>query len=214
VPEATRERLRQNGVELAGKVTIAEDTAGKRWLLKDDRRTIVVKRVKEGLMVCKERLGRPAIAGLVLSAMTLAGVLSGLILAPLSKALRAFFPAMTILVMGLGFSLLAVAQSMTVVVAGVMCIGLSSGFMMPLLLLQVSRTVTPVSRAMAMAIASAGVYLGQFTSPIVLEALGRDSFRAQFVILAAGLGVALAIALAQVVLGKPGQAPAEPVRVH
>lgn len=213
VPEEVKEKLRQNGVEMVGTVTIEQD-GDKRWLLKDKRRTVVVKRTAKGLEICKERLGRPAIAGFVLSAMTLAGVLSGIVLAPLIRVFRKFFAAFTMILMGAGFYLLKAAQSVPVVVAGVICIGLASGFMMPLLLLQVSKIVTPVTRPFAMAIVSAGVFLGQFVSPIVLEFVGKDSVRTQFLALAVGLGAATALAVVMAVFRKGGGEPAIPVRAH
>ncbi len=195
VPEQTRQALIENGIQVNGKLTISEEEPGKRWLLKDANRSYAVKKTENALMISNARLGRPAVAGFALSAMTLAGVVSGIALAMLMRIMRRLFPAATIALMGGGFWLLGTAQSLSFVYAGVVCIGLSSGFMMPLLLLKVSKSVTPVARAFGMAIVSSGVYFGQFTSPIVLgkasSLMGSESIRAQFMLLAILLGVAI-----------------------
>lgn len=218
VPDSTREILTANGIKLKGQATISEEKAGERWLIKDTKRAYVVKRSASGLAVCRTKLGQPAIAGFALSAMTLAGVISGIVLAFSMRTLKGFFPAVTTALMGIGFWLLSTAASMTHVFAAVACIGLSSGFMIPLLLLQVSKNVTPVARAFAMAIVSAGVYLGQFTSPIILEKAailtGSSSTRSQFMLLAVMLALATTLALISAVFRKPGSIPAEPIHAH
>jgi len=218
IPDSTREALGQNGISLSGSARIEEEKPGERWLLRDGRRTYVVKRTADSLVVANERLGRPAVAGMALSAMTLAGVVSGVVLAGLMRVLRRFFPTATIALMGAGFLLLGNARSMTVVITGVICIGISSGFMMPLLLLKVSKIVTPATRAFAMAIASAGVYLGQFVSPIVLQfagnLFGNDVFRSQFISLAAALGVAVVVAGVTAMRSGAGDVAEQSVKLH
>ncbi len=219
VPESTKEILKKNDLELVGIATIQEEEPGKRWLLKDGTHTYVVKRTKDSLVVARERLGRPAVAGFVLSSMTLAGVVSGIVLANLMRLFSRFFPAITIATMGSGFFLLATAHVMSMVFGGVVLIGLASGFMMPLLLLRVSKIVTPATRAFAMAVASAGVYLGQFVSPIVMQAcglhMGKDPFRSQFMTLAVALGAATVLGVVIAMFRKPGGVEGtEQVRIH
>lgn len=71
---------------------------------------------------------------------------------------------------------------------------------MPLLLLETARIVPGESRAIAMAVVGAGVYFGQFISPVVLKWAGGligpgDVFRQQFNVLALGLSAATLIAI-------------------
>ena len=78
---------------------------------------------------------------------------------------------------------------------------------MPLLLLRVAKITPPISRSMAMAVVSVGIYLGQFLSPLILKAaskLGRDPFRAQFNSLAAALALAALIGIGLAVKNKQG----------
>ncbi|MBN2302822.1 MAG: MFS transporter [Lentisphaerae bacterium] len=216
LPETTIKTLAEKGITLQGKISIAEEEQGKRWIITDERRSYIVKKNDEGLAVCKTRLGRPAVAGLALSTMTLAGVISGIILAFMTKIFKRLLPAVTIALMGVGFWLLNSAESMTIVFAGVSCIGLSSGFMMPMLLLQVSKAAAPAARAFAMAIVSSGVYLGQFVSPIILEKAGlmagNSSIRSQFGLLAIFLGASAAVALVLAAFKKGD--PAMLLKVH
>ena len=70
---------------------------------------------------------------------------------------------------------------------------------MPLLLIQVAKITPDVSRAFAMAVASVGVYLGQFLSPVVLKFASSvggkgDVFKAQFNFLTMGLAIATLVA--------------------
>jgi MFS family permease len=211
IPERARQNLASMGVKFRGDVVkVYEDPAkpaSRRWYLEGERKRVLVKRTEDALLVCDERIGRPALAGFALSTMTLIGVVSGLALSVCGKLMGRWFGPATIAMMAAGFWLFSLAQSMAMVFAGAVLIGLASGFMMPLLLLKISAAVTPVTRAFAMAFLSAGVYLGQFISPVVLEqaaaALGRTSIRSQFELLAAALGVATLVGFGIVGVKRP-----------
>ena len=142
---------------------------------------------------------RPGIAGYFLSAMTLVGVFSGIILAHLMRWLRAYCATIAIASMALGYGLLSMSFSLSGVLAAMFCIGFSSGVLMPLILLEVARLAAQESRVMAMAVVSVGIYLGQFLSPVILKGVSilykeGDLFRQQFNFLAFGLSLATLIA--------------------
>jgi MFS family permease len=152
------------------------------------------------LAMFTEKMGKPGIAGYLLSAMTLVGVGSGIILALLMRLLRSFCATVAITSMAVGYWILGVTNSLPGVVIAVLCIGFSSGVLMPLLLLEVARLSPGPARAFSMAVLSVGVYLGQFVSPIVLKWAGSlssnaDIFRQQFNVLAIGLACAACIGL-------------------
>jgi MFS family permease len=152
------------------------------------------------LAMFTEKMGKPGIAGYLLSAMTLVGVGSGIILALLMRLLRSFCATVAITSMAAGYWILGVTNSLSGVVIAVLCIGFSSGVLMPLLLLEVARLSPGPARAFAMAVLSVGVYLGQFVSPIVLKWAGlfssnADVFRQQFNVLAIGLACATCVSL-------------------
>ncbi|RKY43302.1 MAG: hypothetical protein DRP81_07075, partial [Candidatus Omnitrophota bacterium] len=142
----------------------------------------------------------PGIAGYFLSTMTIVGVVSGAILALLVKIFRGFLAAVGIVSMGLGYFILGFATNLLTVLIAMLCIGFSSGVLMPLLLLRVAKITPSHLRTFGMAVVSIGVYLGQFLSPLVLKGATIvlkeiDPFRAQFYSLAFSLGLAAVIAI-------------------
>jgi MFS family permease len=182
---------------------------GKQWSIVDRSKRYVVAKTKDGLSVSAEKLGRPGISGYFLSAMTVVGVIAGIILALLLRTLGPYCAAVGIAAMAVGYGLLGYASSLAAVFISMLCIGFSSGVLMPLLLLYVAKITPDASRAIAMAVVSCGIYLGQFLSPVVLKAAsafpGADVFRSQFNFLAACLSVATVFGLfAAIKAGKAG----------
>jgi MFS family permease len=130
--------------------------------------------------------------------MTLTGVVSGAILVLLIRLFRSFSPTFGIALMGIGYMLLSFTRSLSGIFIAMVCIGFSSGILMPILLLRVSKITPQISRAFAAAVVSVGIYLGQFLSPVILKGVASlslgDSFRTQFLALSLGLGIATLIA--------------------
>jgi MFS family permease len=151
-----------------------------------------------------EKIGRPGIAGYLLSAMTIVGVVSGIFLSQLMRRVGVYCASVAILSMAVGYGLLGVTASLTGVIISMLCIGFSSGVLMPLLLLEVAKNAPNTARAFAMAVVSVGVYLGQFLSPVALKIVSNlfgkgNVFRQQFNFLSFGLGVATVVALAMAI---------------
>lgn len=188
-----------NGIKLSPAASLGELEKGQAWRIQDGEHKYVVKRAGESLAVHKERLGQPTAAGNALALMSLSGVLSGLLLARLMKWLKRFCVPVALFVMAGGFLLLAQARSLPQVFVAVPFIGFSAGLLMPSVLLSVARTVAGPGRALAMAVVSSAVYLGQFLSPPLLDAAaklaGHDSFPFRFALVAAGLALAAVVAL-------------------
>jgi len=195
VSEGLRKNFQNNGILLSERAKLAVEEQGKAWGITDRNKKYIVRREKEGLAIYTEKMGRPGIAGYLLSAMTLVGVVSGIILALLMRLLRSFCATVAIASMAVGYWALGATSSLFGVLIAVLCIGFSSGVLMPLLLLEAARLAPGPVRAFAMAVMSVGVYLGQFISPIVLKWAGSfsnkaDVFKQQFNVLALGLAVA------------------------
>ncbi len=198
--EGVRESFKGNGIELSDKAKLAAGEQGKSWIIADRNRKYIVKKENDKLVIYTERLGRPGIAGYFLSTMTLVGVVSGIILALLMKLFGPYCATIGIASMAAGYGLLGRASSLPGVLIAVLCIGFSSGVLMPLLLLEVAKLASGASRAFAMAVMSVGVYFGQFISPVVLKWAGSfsgggDMFRSQFNFLALSLAIAAIIGL-------------------
>ena len=200
VSDLLRQSFRNNGIVLSDKAKLAVQEQGRAWGITDKNKKYIVRKEKEGLTIYTEKIGRPGIAGYLLSAMTLVGVASGIILAFLMRLLKSFAATVAIASMAVGYWALGITSSLSGVLVAVLCIGFSSWVLMPLLLLEVARLAPGPARALAMAVVSVGVYLGQFISPIALKWLGSfsrgtDVFRQQFNVLAVGLAVATAVGL-------------------
>jgi MFS family permease len=199
VSPAARESLKQNGIVLSEKATLRAEEAGRSWSITDANKKYIVKKEPSGLVIYTERLGRPGIAGYFLSTMTLVGVVSGVILAQLLRAWGPYCSVVGIASMAVGYGFLGWASSLMCVLIAMVCIGFSSGILMPILLLRVARLTPDTSRAFAMAVFSVGIYLGQFLSPVILKAAsafpGQDLFRSQFNFLTASLAIAVVISL-------------------
>lgn len=194
VSATTIASFKDNGIRLSPEAKLALVEPSRKWSITDGKKTYIISRQQDRLVISSERLGRPGIAGIFLSTMTMIGVFSGIFLAFL---LRRFGPYCTVIglaAMAVGYALLAGAGSLFPVLIAMLCIGFSSGILMPILLLRVARMTNEVTRALAMAVVSCGIYLGQFMSPVVLKAAavfpGQDVFRSQFNFLAFGLLIA------------------------
>ncbi len=199
VSETARQSFQNNGIALSEKASLELMEQGRAWKIIDGNRKLIIKKEADKLVIYSERLGRPGIAGYFLSTMTLIGVGSGIILATLLKIFGVFCPSVGIASMAVGYLALVYTSSLSWVLVAMICIGFSSGVLMPLLLLKVAKLAPETSRAFAMAIVSIGVYLGQFLSPVILKYagtfFGNDVFRSQFIFLALGLGIAVLIGL-------------------
>lgn len=199
VSETARRSFKNNGIILSEKASLSLLEQGKAWKIMDGNKKLLVRKEGDKLIVSSERLGRPGIAGYFLSTMTLIGVGSGIILATLLKIFGPFCPAVGIASMAVGYLALVYTSSLSWVFAAMVCIGFSSGVLMPLLLLKTAKLAPETSRAFAMAVVSIGVYLGQFLSPVILKFagtfFGNDVFKSQFIFLAMGLGIATFIGI-------------------
>jgi len=219
VSEGLRQSFGKNGIALTDKAKLAVEEPSKAWGITDRSKKYIVRKEKEGLAIYTEKLGRPGIAGYLLSAMTLVGVVSGIILALLMRLLRSFSATVAIASMAIGYWALSISSSLSGVLIAVLCIGFSSGVLMPLLLLEVARLASGPARAFAMAVLSVGVYLGQFVSPIVLKWAGSfssnaDVFRQQFNVLAISLACATCISLGIAIKNRNQPVMAEAIPGH
>ncbi|MFH0753803.1 MAG: MFS transporter [Candidatus Omnitrophota bacterium] len=199
VSPTTIDVFRNNGIILSGKTTFAVLEPSKKWILTDVNKKYIVTKSPAGLVVAAERMGRPGIAGYFLSAMTLVGVVAGIFLALLLRFLGPFCSVIGIASMAIGYALLGNVTSLAGVFISMLCIGFSSGVLMPLLLLRVAKITPDASRAFSMAVVSVGIYLGQFLSPVILNMAssfpGQDAFRGQFNFLAVCLSGAMIVSL-------------------
>lgn len=202
ISPAVIESFGNNGIKLSSKASFEAVEPLRKWRITDGNRKYLVTKDDDRLVVSMERLARPGMSGYLLSTMTLIGVGSGLILALLLRWLGPYCSVFGIAAMAVGYAFLAYAVSLKEVFFAMVCIGFSSGILMPLLLLEAARITQEQSRAFSMAVVSVGIYLGQFLSPVILKSVsgfGQDIFRSQFTSLFLGLSIATLISLASAV---------------
>lgn len=199
ISSTTVASFRRNGINISEQAVFSVEDPGRRWKIAQGDRKYIVMKTEAGLVVAAERIGRPGIAGYFLSAMTIVGVIAGVVLAVLLRLWGPFCAVAGIASMAVGYAILGSVSSLAGVFISMLCIGFSSGVLMPLLLLRVARVTPEASRAFSMAVVSAGIYLGQFMSPVILKLAssfpGQDAFRGQFNFLALSLSVATLVGL-------------------
>ncbi|HTY45168.1 MAG TPA: MFS transporter [Patescibacteria group bacterium] len=197
VSASIQDSFLKSGIQLSGKAVLTIEGTSKQWTILDGDKKYSARKEngREGLVIYTERQDRPRIAGYCLSLMLLAGVFSGFALTISRRRFGALTPATGIGSMAAGYALLGGTSSLSGVLIAMVCLGFGSGILLPLLLLRATEMVTGHSRALAMAVLNAGVYFGQFLSPVILKWLGLCQaaggiYRQQFIGLALALGIA------------------------
>ena len=199
ISQTTIDSFKNNGINISPSAVLAVKEPSKKWSITDNKKEYIVIKENGALVVSLKRMGRPGIAGYFLSSMTMVGVFSGIILTLLLRWFGPFCSVVGLVSMAVGYAVLGASSSLFEVFISMICIGFSSGVLMPLLILRVAKITPAAQRAFAMAIVSVGIYLGQFLSPVILKAAtsfpGRDSFRGQFNFLAVCLAIATIVGI-------------------
>lgn len=124
-------------------------------------------------------------SGLVIASGTVFAAVASLFYGKLRK--RSMYPALfaaSFLLMGLGFLLVAWADSVAVVIAGLCLTGASSGLQMPTLNNWLTDMASSASRGKVLGALTTAIFLGQFVSPLVLTPLlARVSYSPFFAII-------------------------------
>lgn len=145
------------------------------------------------LYVDQNKLGGSSLAGTVIAFTTIGGMITSLFLSKLEDVFKKSLIILMIFLMGMAFGLIAITQSVVLVMIGVMVVGFGQGVLFPLLALKAISYVPPLQSARVVAITSSATFAGQFLSPIVLDGLGKlfqtPSIRLQYGI----LGVTFAV---------------------
>ena len=189
ISNTTRERFKEGRINLSKSAYVKLVNEGRKWEIVDGKRSYIIYKENNKLFIRRKRLGKAAIAGYILSAMSLSAMVSGMILTSILKFLRRFAIPLAVLFMGLGFWLIGHASNIATIFLGVSIIGLCFGTIQPYLFVFVQRIAPQDSRALAMAVVGSAIFLGQFLSPVVLG-LVSHSIYAKFTFCALALAVA------------------------
>ncbi|MGN7409502.1 MFS transporter [Sporosarcina sp. SAFN-010] len=120
------------------------------------------------------KLGGSSVAGAVISFTTIGGMITSLTLAQLQDALKKFLIPISLLFMGLAFGCLALTSSIPVILTAVCFVGLGQGILFPLINIKALGLVNPLNSDRVIAVVSSCIYIGQFSSPLVLDSIARS----------------------------------------
>lgn len=157
--------------------------------------------VNLAIFIEKENIGGPAVAGLSISLMTGTSFIDGLLFARIKQVTTTFFPALLLLLMGVGYFILSQANILAQVLAATAIIGIGIDLSLPTIFIGATKAGGDGRGVQTMAVISSLAYLSQFMSPVVFGLLenmfGNGSIRFTFNIIAACFLTALLGVLAK-----------------
>ncbi|MDK2933270.1 MAG: hypothetical protein PWP27_1080 [Clostridiales bacterium] len=148
-------------------------------------------------------LGNSGVSGIAMSFLSLAGLISGILLQRISMFLKEIRVSAAITLMSFGFLQLSIAFNIAVVLFSTFMIGFGLGILKPILFLKVTEVTPRLSNAFALSIVSSTVLLGKFISPFFINFLGNifknNSIRFAFNIIGISLWGAAIISLLYII---------------
>lgn len=124
------------------------------------------------LFLEQNNIGGPSLAGVVISFITVGGMITNLFLARLDELFGKFFITIMLLGMGIAFMILSVSTVLPLIIISVSLVGIG-GALLPLLTVKAFDHVEPHQADQTVAITISFVFLGQFISPIALDSIGK-----------------------------------------
>ncbi|GAB2846121.1 MFS transporter [Lentzea nigeriaca] len=112
--------------------------------------------------------GSPAVIGVVVAGSTLTSVAGALVFPKLPKGR---ITAASVALLGLGWLLIGYGDTIPLVTAGLLVGGFGVGLVVPNLNLQLANAASPAQRGRVLSGLVAGIFLGQFLSPLVIAPL-------------------------------------------
>ncbi|MBN2120316.1 MAG: MFS transporter [Candidatus Omnitrophica bacterium] len=209
----TKNAFKEKNIHLSENAFINVIEEGKKWEIVDRKRYLIEKKDNK-LVIHAGKLGKTAIAGYILSLLSLSAMISGIFLSHITKFLKRFSFPITILLMGIGFGMLGNATSLFMIFVAVVVVGLNFGVIQPSIFLFVQKYSPPQARAMGMAVVGSSIFFGQFISPIILGGVAaiagnnsiyfRFNFCAISVIIAGVIGLVMSIPKPKAITQNPG----------
>ena len=140
------------------------------------------------LYLGENNMGGPEISGIIVSLLTVGGMITSLFLLPIKMTFKTYIVPVMLLAMGLSFFFLAKAKWLFLIMIAVCFIGFGQGVLFPVLTMKVLDSVPLHQTDKALAVATSFIFTGQFLSPIILDNMGlffnQLSIRFQFMVLA------------------------------
>jgi len=160
--------------------------------------------ISTAMFMQNEGIGDAGLAGLAFAVLTFCSFLAGLGYSRIAQRLRSWAPVAGVVLFGGGLWLLSASAGFTVVLAGMVLVGLGIAITQPSLIVAVANLVPQADNSRALSLFSSAGYLGQFLSAIVFGTLGGlfgdPSARFSYRLSAIGFTVAAAVAVLALVL--------------
>jgi MFS family permease len=125
--------------------------------------------VNLALFIDEQGIGGASQTGLGLAAMTMAGLVSGLLSVRAKLLFGNYLIPSMLLLEAAGYFLLVQSESLTPVVIALFTVGFGNGFILPYLLFCSTNSVDKSRAVAAMGLAIMAVSLGQFATPVILD---------------------------------------------
>lgn len=125
------------------------------------------------LFIERTGLGSATDSGIACALSTGAAFLMGLLFQPIAKYLRSFSAFVGISVLGAGMLVVGESSNLFMAFFGVFLVGAGEGYLFPYIMNAIRATVAPKDGVRALAVMGSMLYMGQFLSPITIDALGR-----------------------------------------
>lgn len=127
------------------------------------------------LLVEGTGLGSSTASGIACALATGAPFFVGIYFQDITHRLGVFAVFVAICVMGIGMLMVGEANSLGMIFGGTFLVGAGEGYLFPHVMNTVRATVEPKDSVKALAVMSSMLFLGQFLSPVVIDALGGFS---------------------------------------
>ncbi|GKV66917.1 MULTISPECIES: MFS transporter [Sporosarcina] len=145
----------------------------------------------------QSNIGGSELAGTVISFTTVGGMITSLTLIQLQDVLKSYIIPISLLVMGIAFTGLALSHSVPIILACTCMVGFGQGILFPIINVKALGLVNPLHSDKVIAAISSSIYVGQFSSPLVLDGIARlagfPAIRFQYTVVGIGLGVAVVL---------------------
>lgn len=143
------------------------------------------------LYLGENNLGGPGLSGIVVSLLTVGGMITSLYLVQLKMIFKKFIIPVMLFAMGISFLFLSFTIIIPLIMISVCLIGFAQGSLFPIITMKALDSVKLHQTDRAIAVATSFIFSGQFLSPLVLDGLGKMfnqvTIRFQFGVLAVSM---------------------------
>lgn len=140
------------------------------------------------LYLGENNLGGPGITGIVVSLLTVGGMITSLYLLQIKLTLKKLIIPVMLFAMGIAFLFLSLTKRIPIIMLSVGLIGLAQGALFPIITMKALDSVKLHQTDKAIAVATSFIFTGQFLSPLILDGIGKvfnqTAIRFQFGLLA------------------------------